>query len=159
MLLTKTPQGYYPYAGIPWYSTTFGRDGLITALQCLWLDRRIAIAVLKRLAATQAREFDAASDAAPGKKFCTMRAGEMANLREVPFGRYYGSVDATPLSSYWPDFTPRRQGISEHSKSYGLPLRGLSPGSTGLEIPIKTVSSNTTDRPTKDSPTRVGRIP
>ncbi len=97
MLLTETPQGYYPYAGIPWYSTTFGRDGLIAALQCLWLDRRIPIAVLKRLAATQARTFDAESDAAPGKILHEMRSGEMANLKEVPFGRYYGSVDSTPL--------------------------------------------------------------
>ena len=97
MLSTETPQGLFPYAGIPWYSTTFGRDGLITALQCLWLDRRLALAVLKRLAALQATEFDAASDAAPGKILHEMRSGEMANLREIPFGLYYGSVDATPL--------------------------------------------------------------
>src|SRR5262245_5486780 len=97
MLSTETPQGLFPYAGIPWYSTTFGRDGLITALQCLWLDRRLALAVLKRLAALQATEFDAASDAAPGKILHEMRSGEMANLCEIPFGLYYGSVDATPL--------------------------------------------------------------
>jgi glycogen debranching enzyme len=97
MLLTETPQGLYPYAGIPWYSTTFGRDALITALQSLWLDRRMALAVLRRLAALQATEFDDASDAQPGKILHEMRSGEMANLNEIPFGLYYGSVDSTPL--------------------------------------------------------------
>jgi glycogen debranching enzyme len=97
MLMTETPQGRYPYAGIPWYSTTFGRDGLITAMQMLWIDPLVARGVLRRLAYYQATTVDPLADAQPGKILHEMRGGEMAALGEVPFARYYGSVDATPL--------------------------------------------------------------
>jgi glycogen debranching enzyme len=97
MMTTAMATGPYPYAGVPWFSTPFGRDGLITALECLWLGPDLARGVLAFLADTQASEVSSAQDAEPGKVLHEARGGEMAAVGEVPFRRYYGSVDATPL--------------------------------------------------------------
>jgi len=97
MLVTDTPAGAYPYAGVPWFSTPFGRDGLITALLSLWVDPRLARGVLRYLAATRATHEDASADAEPGKILHETRAGELARLGVVPFRHYYGTIDATPL--------------------------------------------------------------
>ncbi len=97
MMMAGNPEGNYPYAGVPWFNTVFGRDGIITAMECLWFAPAIAKSVLTFLGQTQATEVNAKEDAEPGKILHEMRRGEMANLGEIPFKRYYGSIDSTPL--------------------------------------------------------------
>ncbi|MFN3521586.1 MAG: glycogen debranching N-terminal domain-containing protein [Phenylobacterium sp.] len=97
LLVTRLETGPYPYAGIPWFSTPFGRDAIITAWQILWFDPSLARGVLAYLAAHQAEEVSSFRDSAPGKIMHETRKGEMPAVGEVPFGRYYGGVDTTPL--------------------------------------------------------------
>ncbi|HEX6209584.1 MAG TPA: glycogen debranching N-terminal domain-containing protein [Methylomirabilota bacterium] len=106
LLLTETPDGFVPYAGIPWYVAAFGRDALITALQVLPFEPAIAAGTLRFLARHVGRADDAFTDQEPGKIIHELRRGEMAACREIPFVPYYGSVDATPLflillAEYW----------------------------------------------------------
>ncbi|MDR6520787.1 glycogen debranching enzyme [Variovorax paradoxus] len=97
LLTTDMPTGPYPYAGIPWFSTPFGRDAIVTAFQTLWLDPALALGVLRFLATRQAHQTSSFHDAEPGKIMHETRKGEMAAVEELPFGHYYGGVDTTPL--------------------------------------------------------------
>ncbi len=87
----------YIYAGIPWFATVFGRDALITARQLLSFAPGLARGVLRVLAALQGKVENAERDEQPGKIIHEARYGEMAATGEIPFARYYGSIDATPL--------------------------------------------------------------
>jgi len=99
MLLSSEGQGcLYPYAGIPWFSAPFGRDGIITALQLLPWCPEVAAQVLRFVFKHLGVKDDPFTEEEPGRVFHELRRGEMARLREVPFVPYYGSVDATPLA-------------------------------------------------------------
>lgn len=99
MIALLAPSGAYryPYAGVPWFNTVFGRDGIITAFQLLMFAPFIARDVLLFLSENQADAIDNSSDAEPGKILHEIRQGELTNLGEVPFKKYYGTIDATPL--------------------------------------------------------------
>ena len=97
MLRSRLRREHYYAAGTPWYATVFGRDTLITSLQMLGYDHRIAETTLRLLAHNLGQRVDRRRDEEPGKVLHEIRVGELANLGLLPFARYYGTVDATPL--------------------------------------------------------------
>lgn len=96
-LSTANGRGYYIMGGVPWFATLFGRDSIITGLSVLPFSPGLAAGILRTLANLQGSENNNPRDEQPGKIVHEIRGGEMANTGEVPFGRYYGSIDSTPL--------------------------------------------------------------
>ncbi len=99
LLLNDGPRDGERYlaAGVPWFTTLFGRDSILAAFQTLSVRPQLAVEALEVLAALQATEVDEGRDAEPGKILHELRTGEMARTGELPFRPYYGSADATPL--------------------------------------------------------------
>lgn len=90
--------GYdFTAAGVPWFDALFGRDSLITGIELAAVAPEVLRRALIVLANYQAKASDPSRDAEPGKIPHELRWGELAGTGEVPFGAYYGSVDATPL--------------------------------------------------------------
>ncbi len=97
MMSARTPEGIFPYAGLPWYVCPFGRDALLTSLEFLPWQPQVARGTLLTLAKYQGTKVDEFTEEEPGKILHEFRQGEMAHCREVPFIPYYGTIDATPL--------------------------------------------------------------
>ncbi len=107
-----------PGAGVPWFLTLFGRDSLLTSLFALPYRPELAAGTLGALAATQGSQYDAYSGEQPGRIVHEIRHGELAHFRQVPYGRYYGSVDATPLFLVLLESYTRTTG--DHALASGL---------------------------------------
>ena len=142
MLCAVTPQGLFPYAGIPWFACPFGRDALITSLQFLPWFPEVAQGTLSFLAAYQGKKHELFNEEEPGKILHEFRYGEMANCREIPYIPYYGSIDATPLflitlESYirWTNDSPFLEQIwpSAQAAAHWIIESGDPDGDTFLE--------------------------
>ena len=160
MLMTDTPQGRYPYAGIPWYSTTFGRDGLITALQMLWWSpgsgaRRVApLGGLSGQDDRSARRCPARKNPARNARRRDGGAARSAVRPLLRQRRFDAAVRPARRALCW-----NAPATSTPSSNCGRPSRQRWPGSTGRAIPTATALSNISAPANKASPIRAGRIP
>ena len=97
MLMATSPHGPLVLTGVPYYVTLFGRDSLITSWFLLDAAPGIAESTLRSLAAHQGKTVDPVTLEAPGKIAHELRDSELPRTGDVPYGRYYGTADASAL--------------------------------------------------------------
>jgi glycogen debranching enzyme len=97
-LVTPLPGGQtIVAAGLPWYVAPFGRDSLIVGRQLLPFNPSFLAGALRFLASVQGERDDPSRDEQPGRIVHEVRFGDLSRRGVIPFSRYYGTVDATPL--------------------------------------------------------------
>ncbi|HEX6939199.1 MAG TPA: glycogen debranching N-terminal domain-containing protein [Longimicrobiales bacterium] len=102
----RTPDAWFPMAGVPSYTGVFGRDALTAAWQGAVLGPEMLRGALDIVAATQAETDSAFHDREPGKLIHEMRRGPLSELAIIPQHAYYGT-QTTPamfvlaLSELW----------------------------------------------------------
>jgi glycogen debranching enzyme len=129
-LLLFTEHGPVAAAGIPWYVAVFGRDSLLTAMMLLPYAPDVAAGTLRFLAAYQGKTHNSFHAENPGKMIHELRYGELSRLEKVPFGPYYGTIDATALwvmllHDYW-QHTKDSALLQELKGNLGAALQWLS---------------------------------
>ncbi len=123
VLMTDLGRGNFPVAGVPWFAVPFGRDSIITALQLLPYNPEVARGTLRTLAHFLGKKVDPWREEEPGKILHEMRRGEASNRDELPFRRYYGSIDSTLLFIVLLSETFRWTGDVELIREMAVPLR------------------------------------
>lgn len=138
LLLTDFGHGLVPMAGLPWFATLFGRDAILTSYQLLEWQPDIARSTLRTLAGLQGIADDDDREEEPGKILHELHAGEMAGTGQVPFSRYYGSMDATALFLFLLAATVERTGDLELQRDLSVSAEAAlafieTRGSAGIE--------------------------
>ncbi len=105
-------------AGAPWFMTLFGRDSLLTSWMALPVDHALAHGVVAELADTQGRRTDPLTEEDPGRILHEVRFDRLSARLLGGSGRYYGSVDATPLFVMLVAELTRWTGASERTARF-----------------------------------------
>ncbi|NNK65688.1 MAG: amylo-alpha-1,6-glucosidase, partial [Rhodobacteraceae bacterium] len=113
MLMATSRHGPVLLTGVPNFVNVFGRDSLIASWFLLSAAPSIAENTLRILAAHQGTEDNPVTLEAPGKIAHELRDSELTRTGDVPFGRYFGTADASALfvllmRDHW-----RATGLSE----------------------------------------------
>ena len=96
-LFIESFAGTVPVAGLPWFSAVFGRDSLVFVLETSRYYPELSRNILTFLSRLQGSRFNAFREEQPGKILHEARLSERCLSGELPFSRYYGSIDSTLL--------------------------------------------------------------